>query len=186
MKTFLSIIIAGIFFFAGCSDKDSIVTPENNQASAPNWITLPQRDGLSIENVFSVTKTIKGKDGGELKIDEHYSAGPHGEVKVIAKLNFKKHSFEGTQTITMIVDDVNGTITYSPSMVFDKPAELYVKLEGLDLYGIDPDDIDFVYYDPSGNYGTVEYKELNVDISSGTLELKEGEIPHFSRFGYTR
>jgi len=186
MKTFLAIMIIGIFFFAGCSDKDSIVTPENNQTSAPNWITLPQSEGLSIENEFSITKNIKGKDGGELIIDKNYNAGPHGTVKIITKLKFYRNSFAGTKNITMTVDDVNGTITFSPSMIFDKPAELYVKLEGLDLSGIDPNDIDFVYYDLSGIYGPVERKEIIVDISSGTLELKEGKIPHFSRYGYSR
>ena len=86
----------------------------------------------------------------------------------------------------MVVDDVNGTITYSPSMNFNTPAELYVKLEGLDIYGINPDLIDFSYHNPNGSFSQVDYKEIQVDISSGTLELKEGKIPHFSRYGFSR
>jgi len=186
MKTFLAVMITGIFFFAGCSEKDSIVNPENNQTSAPNWITLPQRSGNLVEAETSTTKNINGSSGGEIIIDWNYNGGPHGEVKVIAKLKFLSGSFSGTKTITMVVNDVDGTITYSPSMNFNKPAELYVKLEGLDLYGINPDSIDFSYHDPSGSFGQVDYKEIQVDISSGTLELKEGKIPHFSRYGFSR
>jgi hypothetical protein len=86
----------------------------------------------------------------------------------------------------MSVDDENGTITYSPSMNFNKPAELYLKLEGLDLYDISKNSIDFAYHDPTGSFGQVDYKEIIVDISSGIVELKEGKIPHFSRYGFTR
>jgi len=186
MKTFLSILTLGFIFLVGCADNNSIVAPENNQVSAPNWITLPQGNGSSVENQISKTKNIKGSSGGEIIIDYNYNGGPHGEIKIIAKLKFLSGSFSGTKTITMVVNDVDGTITYSPSMNFNKPAELYVKLEGLDLYGINPDSIDFSYHDPSGSFGQVDYKEIQVDISSGTLELKEGKIPHFSRYGFSR
>ena len=88
MKTFLSILTLGIIFLAGCADKDSIVVPENNQTSGPNWITLPQRNGASVETEYSVTDQIDGNQGDQLFINEIYFAGPYGNVKVNAKLKF--------------------------------------------------------------------------------------------------
>jgi hypothetical protein len=187
MKTLLSLMVVSLLFWTGCQESSSIVEPETVQTSAPNWIELPKNtsQSSSIEMEFSASENIDGNSGGEIKLDRNYY-GPNGKVKIIAKLKFDKGSFNGTKLITMIVDDVNGTVTYSPSMNFDKPAELYLKLEGLDLSGINPDDIDFVYFSPSGTYGPITYKEIKVDIQSGTLELKDGLIPHFSRFGFCR
>jgi hypothetical protein len=179
----ITLILLGLF---GCSENLQVNEPQIGTTAGPNWITLPQRNSSSVEAIISKTQNISGSNGGEIIIDFNYNGGPHGEVKVIAKLKFLSGSFSGTLSITMVVDDVNGTITYSPSMNFNKPAELYVKLEGLDIYGIDPDLIDFSYHDPSGSFGQVDYKEIQVDISSGTIELKEGKIPHFSRYGFSR
>ncbi len=190
MKALLFILIFGFAFFNGCVDSESIVAPEDTQikmqTSGPNWITLPTREGFSVETIISKTKNINGSSGGEIIIDYSYNGGIHGEVKIIAKLSFRSGSFSGTKAITMTIDDVNGTITFSPSMNFNKDAELYLKLEGLNLYGINPGDIDFVYHNPSGGFAPIRYKEIKVDISSGTLELKEGNIPHFSRYGFCR
>jgi len=187
MKTLFSLLVVSLLFWVGCQESSRIVEPETDQTLTPNWIELPKNisHSSSIEMEFSASKNIDGKRGGEIILDRHY-IGPNGEVKIIAKLKFDKGSFNGKQLITMTVDDVNGTVTYSPSMNFNKPAELYLKLEGLDLTGINPEDIDFVYFSPSGEIGSVVYKEIKVDIQSGILELKEGKIPHFSRLGFTR
>ncbi|RPI74372.1 MAG: hypothetical protein EHM47_03770 [Ignavibacteriales bacterium] len=188
MKSLISIVViaAGILFLSGCTEETNITAPETNYTSGPNWITLPEREGSMVENIIAKTRNINGSSGGEIIIDFNYNGGPHGEVKVIAKLLFRAGSFSGTKAITMTIDDVNGTITYSPSMNFNKDAELYVKLEGLNLYGINPNNVDFSYHDPSGTFGPVDYKEIIVDIPSGILELKEGKIPHFSRYGFSR
>ena len=187
MKTLFSLSVVGLLFWGGCQESSRIVEPENDQAPTPKWIELPKNisHSSSIEMEFSAFQRINGNSGGEIILDRNYS-GTNGDVKIIAKLKFYEGSFKGTELITMTVDDVNGTVTYSPSMNFDKPAELYLKLEGLDLSGINPEDIDFVYFSPSGTIGSVAYKEIKVDIQSGTLELKEGIIPHFLRLGFTR
>ena len=86
----------------------------------------------------------------------------------------------------MVIDDINGTVTYSPSMNFDKPAILDLKFEGVDLTGVNRDSVDFVYIDYDGLFNPVEYKEIKVDVAKGVLELVDGLIPHFSRYGWGR
>ncbi|OGU74921.1 MAG: hypothetical protein A2V93_04195 [Ignavibacteria bacterium RBG_16_34_14] len=186
MKTFLSILTLGIIFLAGCADNDSIVAPENNQTSGPNWITLPQQNGASVETEWSVTGEINGTEGGELKIDDAYFAGPFGNVKVKAKLKFKHNSFQGTETITMVLDNVNGTVTYSPHMNFNKPAELDLEFQGIDLTGVNPDSVDFVYQNPDGYFESVDYKKITVKMEDGKIKVENGKIPHFSRYGFSR
>ncbi len=185
MKTFLATIMIGFLFLIGCSDENSLVAPENNQASAPNWITLPQRSGSSVETEFSVTNQINGSLGGILEINQTYNSGPI-VVKVKAKLQFPANCFPGTENITMLVDNVSGTVTYSPSMNFNIPAILDLEFMGLDLTGINPADINFAYQDPDGSFDFVEYDKLKVQMNNGGLELKNAQIPHFSRYGYCR
>jgi hypothetical protein len=152
----------------------------------PNWITLPQRtNNLSIETEFSITKRIYGSSGGELKLDKKYST-TNGSFHILATLKFEKNSFSDYADITMTVDDVNGTVTYSPSMNFLKPATLNLKFEGLDLTGIHPDSLDFVYYSPYGSQGSIVYQEIRTGMATGLLELRNGKIPHFSRYGFSR
>ena len=38
----------------------------------------------------------------------------------------------------------------------------------------------------NGVYKSIQYGEIIVDKQSGILELKEGKIPHFSRYGWVR
>ena len=186
MKTFFLIMIVGIVFFIGCSDQDTILGPGNNLTSGPNWITLPPRSGFSIESDFSVTKQIDGNKGGRLEINVQYLGGPHGEVRLKAILELPANCFSGSKNITMVLEDVNGTITYSPSMNFNVPAILDLEYRGIDLTGINPDSIDFVYHNPNGNFDSAEYDEIRVNVEDGRLELKDAKIPHFSRYGYSR
>jgi hypothetical protein len=177
MKTTLTTLLLSALLLVGCAEDSSYLTSTddqiNNNSNSPNYIQLPYNEGMSIENQFSVTENVTKKDGGELIIDESYYGGPHGEVKVIAKFKLYKNTLKKKSlTITMTVDNETGAITFSPPTIFKKAAELYVKFEGLDLYNVDPDDIDFIDYTPDNNVYPVEYESLDIDVSSGTIELK--------------
>ena len=186
MKSLISMLIVSLMLYVGCQENSNIVEPQN-KILAPNWIELPKNisQGSSIEMEFSASDHIYGYFGGDIKLNKSYYSSK-GKVKIYAKIEFDNRSFSGDKFITMTVDDVNGTVTFSPSMIFDKPAKLNLKLEGLDLSGINPENINFVYLSPSGTISQIVYKDINVDVQSGTLELIDGQIPHFSRFGFVR
>ncbi|MDO8549477.1 MAG: hypothetical protein Q7S39_04900, partial [Ignavibacteria bacterium] len=120
MKSFFKLLATALLFLIGCNENSQVIEPEGIEVSNRRLITLPQPNSLSVENTFSVTKYIKGNDGGELRIDDHYFAGPHGEVKVIAKLKLDINTFTGNYNITMTVDDVTGAATFSPAIIFKK------------------------------------------------------------------
>lgn len=56
----------------------------------------------------------------------------------------------------------------------------------MDLSEIQREEIDFVFLGKDGSIEQIDFKEIQFDNSSGTLELKEGKVPHFSRSGWTR
>ncbi len=174
MKSFSMLLATAFLFLMGCNENSQVLEPESIEVSNRRLITLPQPKSLSVENTFSVTEYIKGNKGGELIIDDHYFAGPHGEVKVIAKLKLDKNTFTGDHYITMTVDDETGAVTFSPAIIFNKPAkEFYMKLEGLDLSGINPSDVKFQDFLPDGTVRDIdEIEDLKVDVPSGIIELK--------------
>lgn len=185
------LLILSFLFLVGCEESNSILEPSvqsisKQSSDAPNWISLPSQNTLSKVTDFSVTKLVKRDKDTELIIDESYEGGIHGEVKVIAKIKFYKGTVKENTKVTMTVNVGTGVLSFTPSMEFDKDVELYVKFEGLDLTGVKEKDIDFVYMANDGSIASISYKEILVDESSGTLELKECMVPHFSRYGWTR
>lgn len=175
MKTKLTTLFLSTLLLIGCAEDSSFQTPAddqiNNNSNSPNYIQLPDNEGISVENQFSVTEYVTKKDGGELIIDESYYGGPHGEVKVIAKFKLYKNTVKKSSMITMTVDNESGAITFSPPTAFKKAADLYVKFEGLDLSNVDPDDVEFIVHNPDNNVYPVQYESIVVDVSSGTIEL---------------
>src|SRR3989339_312703 len=147
----------------GCSEPSSMLSPNNNvNTNEPNWISLP-----------SVTKDANGMSVMSMPIFQ-------------AELNFLKDAFSGAKYITMIVDTEWGYATFSPSSVFDKDATYNAVFIGLDLSGVDPTNVKFAYLAADG---TVEYAlndGITIDLSTGTLGVKNAMIPHFSRYGFIR
>ena len=79
-------------------------------------IKLPTKVLLSDENIFSVTKTINGDNGGTITLKESYFAQDGHTVKIDLKFNVKKHSFEDNVDITMRADDVYSAVMFTPNM----------------------------------------------------------------------
>ena len=59
-----------------------------------------------------------------------------------------------------------------------------LKIEGVDLSGVNPNTLDFVYIDASGNIHPVEYEVVTMDAVNGKLEVKNAKLNHFSRYGF--
>jgi len=189
MKITLTTLLLSALVLMGCADDTSILSsPETlitQQSNSPNWVKLPETEGMSVENQFSVTEYIDIEHGGELIMDESYSGGPHGEVKVIAKFKIYENTVPEPLMVTMTIDNETGAIVFSPSTIFNRSSELYVKFEGLDLSNVDPDNVQFIDRTPDNNVYPVQYESLNIDISSGTIELKvEPFIVDYSQISY--
>ena len=187
MKITLTALLLLALFLLGCGDTP--ISPDKNDNRSYQPIKLPTKAGISIESTFSVTKTIDGDKGGVLKIKENYRTENGQKVYIDVNLKIKKHSFSGDVDITMIVDDVNAEIIFTPHMVFNKPVELKAKIKGIEFsdLNITTGTYDFVFIDDNGNIEAVEHDGVDVNESRGEIKLhKKAYLYHFSRYGFTR
>lgn len=170
----LSIVVP--LLLLGCSEKTSIPTSINSepitQSPFKELFNLPERQDSLTLSQFSVTETITKDKGGRLRIVEEYEGGPHGLVKIDVDLKIDKNTItEDEIDITMFVDEITGDITFSPTTTFTKPAKLIVKFSGLDLYNVNPDDIDFICQTENNEY-KLKDPVINVNINQGSILLK--------------
>ncbi len=185
MKKVLLLLIPVMMVLAGCSQ--SVLEPTAPAVEVQkSIIQLPPSNSLSIENnVFSVSEEIDGSKGGMIKMQESYSSGS-GQVTIKAKLKIPKDAFSGTETIGYQINDSDGSIDFSPGMTFNADLRYDIKFTGLDLSGINPEDVHFMYLDPNQVSHPVEYSSLTVDTDRGILEVKDAVISHFSRYIWSR
>ena len=184
MKKVLLLLIPVMLIIVGCSQ--SVLEPIVPDAAAQKSVfQLPAPSSLSIENEFSVNEVIEGSMGGMVKMNESYSS-ESGQVTIKAKLKIPKDAFSGTRSIGYVVDGFDGSIDFSPGMTFNEELRFDIKFTGLDLTGLDPEDVHFLYVDQQGVTHPVEYSQLTVDTDKGILEVKDAVINHFSRYIWAR
>ena len=188
MGKLLTLTIFSFLLLFGCNEESNVSSPIQESNGPYQLIKLPPKAGLNVETTFSVTETIDGEDGGELKIKESYVATNGETVKIDAKLKIKKNSFTGIVDITMTVDDEFAAVSFTPPMVFSIPAELDLKFEGIDLAKLNSitGDYEFVYISDAWDIEQVDYNNMNVDESKGKIWVKKADINHFSRYGWIR
>jgi hypothetical protein len=188
MRSLTILAFLAAFLIVSCTDTSIAPVKSDNQSI--NFIKLPPKAGLSVENSFTVIKTINGDDGGTIKLKESYIAEDGHTVKIDVKLKIKKNSFSGEKTITMTVDDEIAAVRFTPHMVFNIPMTLDVKFEGIDLSElkqITNGDYEFVYIDDC--LEVVEYVDhdgITVDESDGEIRVRKAKLNHFSRYAFAR
>jgi hypothetical protein len=156
MKTLLYLLVLPALFFVGCMDNSSDITsPDveiNQQSNSPNWVKLPADlgEGFGVETEHSAEKLIKGKDGGDIKIQFKIKRPGHefGDFEIKANVKVEKHSFpdEEERLFSITMDPENAFLNISPS-----PNTLYKhvivdwEIKGIDVSDINPDTFDFFY-----------------------------------------
>lgn len=183
MKKVLLLFIPIILFIAGCSDSGLEPTSPAIEIQK-SIIQLPPSSTLHIEDGLYASDVIEGSQGGMVKLNESYISQT-GEVSVKAKLKIPKNAFNGTETIGYLINE-DASIDFFPAMSFNKDLLFDIKFSGLDLTGVDPDQVRFLYLAPDGLTYPVEYSDLIVDIDKGILEVKNAVITHFSRYIWAR
>lgn len=182
------VVLLSFLFSTACQEESSIVAPGKTSVSSeePNWVGLPVPNDTRLQKTFTVSELITKQSGGVLSLRESYVGGPHGEVEVFATIKFAPNALSEDTQVTMSLDDETGVLSFTPSMSFNRDAALTFSLGGMDLTGLSEDDVDFKYYDANGQYVSVDYNKLSVDINHGGLGVLKVDIPHFSRYGFTK
>lgn len=185
MKIILTVLLLFAIFLLGCTDTP-IFPVKNNNDHSYQLIKLPKKFGMSVENIFSVTKEIDGTHGGQIILDESYVTADLRNVYIYAKLKIHKNSFEDTVDITLTINDDVAVIDFSPPMIFNNPLELSLTFEGLDLEGLNltTGDFDFVFIDEEGNIEVIGYNAIHVNEAQGKIWVTKADLPYFSRYGF--
>jgi hypothetical protein len=183
MKKYLVIIALLSLFVIGCSEQASINSPAASNSAEPNWIALPKADGMQVNTDYTVSKTIDGSKGGSLSNSVSYS-GFWGKVTITGSITFPKGAFGGKKEITMTNDNLTTVTKFGPSMDFIKDALYNLKFTGLDLSWLDVSTLKFAYLAADGSVQYAVNDGIFVDTKTGTLEVRNARIPHFSRYGF--
>ena len=186
MKFILSILLSAILLFFGCSETPN--SPVESDSHSYKSIKLPARGGLSMESSFSVTKEIKGAQGGTIVISESYISTDGRIVNIFGQLRIPQHAFRGKQDITFTIDDQIAAAKFTPHMVFDIPVELMLSFEGININELENfgKKYDFLYIDDKGYTEEVNHSKIIVVNWAGNIMVEQALLNHFSRYAFTR
>lgn len=184
MKRFLSFLFVLVIFLGGCSNVEVGTNPETQTAN--QFLTIPENSSALAKNYY-FSEVINGAVGGEVEFGLSYKS--HGKnFKIYGSLVVPAGAFSDVKDITLILDNHEAGINLFPSpTTFDIPLKLTIYYKGLDLSSINSGQVDFYYVDDNGIVKElINYSQKVFDGNSGTLGLVDGEIPHFSRFVWTK
>ena len=181
-------IIALVLIFTSCQNESNLVNTENsgtrlNSSNEPNWIGLPKAKEAKLQKIHSVNEFITVADGGELVITDTYLSTNGNTVEVYSSLKFDPGCVKQNGNISMELDDETGVSTFLPAQVFNFPAIINQRITGFDLSNVNIDDIGFYYIKTDGTFEEMQYDDLIIDVQTGTIEIVNARIPHFSRYG---
>ncbi len=180
-KLFVLAAFVGLFL-VGCQDASmNPVSPGNSQISSAKPLAL-------VSNAYSVTQTIDGSQGGTIAFTKT-NVGSNGVQVVNVNLVFAPGAFEGQQDITVTADFNDASFSFYPHMVFDNNSKvtLNANYTGVDLTNLDLSDlpkIDFYYIGDDGSKELIKNNGTKIDLSSGSIGVKNAKLPHFSRYGW--
>jgi len=186
MKKLLTLSLLSFLLFFGCNQESEITSPvDNSPNSQLKLISLPTPSGgLNIESEYTAYKSINGSAGGSFWASYSYKGGPNNVVYMNSGLNFPANSFSGTKTISQTFSSTGAAMVFGPPMQFNTTVYYSLKIGGLDLSGVNPATLDFVYIDANGNMHPCEYSSIAIDIANGVLAVYNAEMNHFSRYGF--
>jgi hypothetical protein len=182
MKLLTIFLLAILIISSGCDQVTEINAPPERVINK-QLINLPERSGLSIESQ-TYYKEINGSNGGEFQKSFYYQKSSGGYVYQFADLDFYPGEFSGTKNFSMTFNTDGAAMEFGPATQFQTGVEYTYKITGLDLTGVNPNTLDFVYIDANGSMYQVEYDDVIMDASIGMLKVINAKLPHFSRYGF--
>jgi len=184
MKKFATLMLMVFALLFGCTPDANVVSPDNSVKQTAQLIKLPAiKSGLSIESLLTRSKYINGYNGGLFSESFEFQSVT-GNVTIVSQLVFPANSFSGGKTITQTFDTETASLEFGPAMVFNVPVKYTLTVSGLDLTGINPETLDFVYVAQDGSITGVIYDSIIMDVTTGTLKVTNAQLNHFSRYGF--
>jgi hypothetical protein len=188
MKKLLIILLFGGLILTSCSDFNSSTEPEF-ETSSIELIRVPQKNNpLKTETLFTHSKEINGVLGGTINFSFPYLSTSGKSVNIYGKLTIPQNAFDYTTTISLVIDDEFAVIDLYPSpMSFDAPLKLSLVYEGINLNGLTQEQVEFYFIEDGTNHlELINSSEKLFENSTGKLGIIGAELPHFSRFGWSK
>jgi len=185
MKKFITINLLMIALLFGCNPDANVTSPDDSANNKQlKLIELPTpTQGLSIETLLTRSKSINGYYGGSF-IEQFDYQSTLGAVSITSQLVFPANAFSGTVTITQTFNTESASLEFGPAMQFSAAARYTLTVSGLDLTGVNPNTLDFVYVAQNGSITGVVYDSITMNATSGTLKVTNARLNHFSRYGF--
>lgn len=184
---YLLVPILAVFLFAGCAKENSIMGPESlspQLQAKTQWITINHSPSLSVENTFTVSKSIDGSKGGNINLTQVFKDDGNW-AQFTAKLTIPKGAFSGTEVISYTVNTTDASIEFTSNIVdFNVDLSLDLLFNGVNISGYNDADLVFSYLD---GHSIVPAKRTFVKVNNGQglLMVLGAQINHFSRYGWS-
>jgi hypothetical protein len=182
------VLLVGVF--SSCSDISNPTAPlAQNQAvtstplSSVSLLALPRNARATLlAKIVTQEVLITRAAGGDVPVSYTYPGQSGKSVTVVMNLHFDANTVKADTKISIALDTETLMADFLPSgTVFDKDAILTAKVSGLDLTGV-TNGVNLYYIN------NVVCQQMNGSVSidplAGTLDLKDGRIPHFSLYGF--
>jgi len=184
MKKLISINLVVLALLFGCNPDSNITSPENSATQSKlKLIQLPTPTGLSVETLYTESQYINGYNGGNFTEQFGFQSST-GYVSINSQLVFPAGSFYGGKTITQTFNTETASLEFGPAMQFNVPVKYTLTISGVDLTGINPETLDFVYVAQNGSITGVVYDAIYMDAATSTLKVTNAQLNHFSRYGF--
>ena len=188
------IALTGMLILTGCHT-EYLSAPELDAQSQQNYITTTSAEGKEIR-LFSFGKTggdrfnkttatqqwINKNTGGSMSM--RHSGN---EIQASFYLKVAAGAIDYSKTISMAFDDLNNQgftdVVFGPhGTQFSSPALLSIKAAGLDLSGVDPNNVHLYYINDDGQWEEMICGSIYVDVARGYAVVMDAQLNHFSRY----
>ena len=194
MKNILTILLVAIILLWGCDTSSdlSINSSEDNFSKSSislnpyGLIPLPNKSPLWADSIFTMSQVIDGSVGGRMIMGKYYIAEDGDSLIIKVDLRIPEGAFQGTETITMTVDNEYAAIHFSPKMVFAETLKLFQSFEGLHLENYPAGTLDFVFISDGGSIELIKKNGVQVVVPQGIVRVQNAKLLHFSRYGWVR
>ncbi|PIU45466.1 MAG: hypothetical protein COS95_03750 [Ignavibacteriales bacterium CG07_land_8_20_14_0_80_59_12] len=188
------VLVAVMTLLAGCSTLDNPVGVPANPAvgtgsvsPTPTLIFLPRSGGGPLSKDITVSKFITALSGGLLKVHgEYLDEGRAVTVRTDMSLRIAPQSISESGWFSIALDDEMLAADFGPGgTAFRTPALLDMTTTGLDLSAVpEGANVHLYWYDPATASWEPMSANITVSRSRGKIVCEDGEIPHFSRYGF--
>jgi hypothetical protein len=187
----LTAIVLIIGTFSSCSDNSNPASQTAaNQTSSQlplskvSFLAMPN-GGAAHSLAKIVVVKVTPENGGVVSVSSTYKSSTGSDISIAMQLTFDPGTVSAPTDISISLDEEKLAAEFYPSgITFNKPAHLNATITGLDLATLPADAQVSLFYINDNFCQKMAAGAITVDEASGSIVLTNGELPHFSLYGF--